>query len=665
MNTHQPGSEAQEALRISESRYRRLFETARDGILLLNAETAQLEDVNPYLIEMLGFSHDEFLGKKLWEAGAFADTAESKEMFAVLQREGYVRYDDMPLKTASGGRLEVEFVSNSYDVEGIKVIQCNVRDITDRVRADAALREYKSIVDASDDAIISKMLDGTIKSWNPGAERLFGYTADEAIGQTMSLIIPPDRPNEEAEILARMALGEAVDHFETVRRCKDGHPIAISVTMSPIFDKAGKLIAASKIARDITERRRAEAAHDSLEAQLHEAQKLEAIGTLAGGIAHDFNNILAAILGNAELAIEDTKGNVLAQQSIEEIRKAGRRARDLVQQILSFSRRQPIELKRLSLVPVVEESVRMMRRTFPAACQVKIECVANVPDVMADATQIEQALLNLATNAMQAARGCEQTIEVCLDTVMLDAAFADEHPALRSMHLTQPARTVRLTVRDDGPGMDPTTLAHIFEPFFTTKPMGEGTGLGLSVVRGILQSHGGAIMVESQPGEGATFTMYLPVATDKPVARVKSPSDTGTHTLRDGKGCRLLYIDDDEGLVYLASRQLQRRGYEVTAFADARVAIERLRSDPSAFDIVVTDYNMPYVSGLDVARAVRIIRPDLPVAIVSGFIDEQLLSQAKEAGVHELIMKATDITEFGEALHRLASGLSVKTKSIA
>ena len=385
-----PEQQAREALRISESRYRRLFETARDGILLLNAESAQIEDVNPYLVEMLGYSHSEFLGKKLWEVGAFADIAQSKEMFAVLQEKGYVRYEDLPLKTQGGKLIAVEFVSNSYDCEGVKVIQCNIRDIT--------------------------------------------------------------------------------------------------------------------------ESKRAEAMRLSLEGQLRESQKMEAIGTLAGGIAHDFNNIIATILGNIDLAIDDTAGNAAAQKSIEEIRRAARRARDLVQQILSFSRRQPMERKRISLQPVIEESVRLMRATYPARVQISVDCDAHVPEVLADATQIQQALLNLGTNAMQAAGSVPQTIDIRLDTVILDAVFAKTSPALRAMHLSRPDLTVRLTIKDGGPGMDEATLARIFEPFFTTKPMGEGTGLGLPVVRGIVHSHEGAIMVASDPAKGSTFTIYLPAA---------------------------------------------------------------------------------------------------------------------------------------------------------
>jgi len=659
-----PNESAQEALRISESRYRRLFETARDGILLLNADTAQIEDVNPYLIEMLGYSHAQFLGKKLWEVGAFADVAQSKEMFAVLQQKGYVRYENLPLKTVSGERIPVEFVSNSYDCDGVKVIQCNIRDISAHNEADRVLREFKAIVEASDDAIISKSLDGIIKSWNPGAEKLFGYTAGEAIGKSITIVFPPDREKEEAEILARMSRGETVEHFETLRRHKNGNLIDISVTISPIRDKNGALVAVSKIARNITERKQAEITRTSLEAQLRESQKMEAIGTLAGGIAHDFNNIISTILGNASLAKEDTAANPPAQKSVKEIIKAARRARDLVQQILSFSRRQPTERKRMALAPIVEETVRLMRATYPARVQVTADIEPLVPEVMADATQIEQALLNLATNSMQAALGGQQRIRVRLDTVMLDAAFVDEHPALRAMHLSGPALTVRLSVSDDGPGMDTATLARIFEPFFTTKPMGEGTGLGLSVVRGILHSHEGAIVVNSRPGRGTTFTLYLPTAP----AQMSAPA--GNAVIVDanpaapiGDGRRLLYIDDDESLTDLITRLLDRQGYRVSAFVDARAAIEKLRADPSAFDLVVSDYNMPYLSGLDVARQVRKIRADLPVGVISGFIDERLLMQAKDAGVRELIVKAADAAEIGAAIRRLAESVAVRPTS--
>lgn len=262
---------------------------------------------------------------------------------------------------------------------------------------------------------------------------------------------------------------------------------------------------------DITEQKRADAVRESLESQLRESQKMEAIGTLAGGIAHDFNNIIATILGNTELARQDATSNPRALESLEEIRKAGTRARDLVQQILSFSRRQPTERKRIALCAAIRESVRLLRATLPARVVIEVHCADDVPPVLADATQIEQVVINLCTNATHAMHGGPGRIDIRLDMVTLDAVTVASHPALRAMHQKLPGRKVRLMVCDDGRGMDATTLSRIFEPFFTTKSVDEGTGLGLSVVHGIVRGHDGAILVESTPNKGATFTIYLPV----------------------------------------------------------------------------------------------------------------------------------------------------------
>ena len=650
---------AGEALRRSEARYRRLFETARDGILLLNAESAQIEDVNPYLIEMLGYSHQELLGRKLWEVGAFSDIAQSKEMFAVLQDTGYVRYEDLPLTTSSGRTIAVEFVSNAYDCEGIKVIQCNIRDVTAHREAELVLREFKAIVDASDDAIISKSTAGVIRSWNPGAVKIFGYSAEEAIGRPISIIIPPDRSKEEAEIMRRLVRGERVEHFETIRCHKEGHLIDISATISPIRDHKNAVVGASKIARDVTEAKRAESVRRTLEIQLWESQKMEAIGTLAGGIAHDFNNIIATILDNADLALDDTRDNPSARRSVEEIRRAASRARTLVQQILSFSRRQPLERKPIRLQPVIEESVRLMRATFPAHVQINVHCDASVPDVLADPIHIEQVLLNLATNSLQAARGGPQVIGIHLDTVLLDASLADESAVLRTMHVSRPTKTVRLIVSDTGPGMDESTLLRVFDPFFTTKPIGEGTGLGLSVVHGIVQAHEGTIAVASEPGVGTTFTIYLPpVATPSGASGAHEHESTLDVPHSDGGGRRLIYIDDDESMVFLVRRVLERRNFVVLGFTDPGAALAHFRSDPAGVELVVSDYNMPHLSGLDVSRTVHDIRPELPIVIVSGFIDERLLAQASDAGVRELIVKTVDIAELCETIGRLMTDVS-------
>ncbi len=647
---HSDSRQALTDLRLSESRYRRLFETARDGIFLLNADTAQIEDVNPYLLELLGYSRAECLGKKLWELGAFADIPASKEMFALLQENGYVRYKNLPLKASSGREVPVEVISNSYDCEGTRVIQCNIRDISAQVAAERVLQEFKAIVDGSDDAIISKSLDGCIRSWNAGAEQLFGYSAHEAIGASITMLIPPDRKNEEDAILARVISGERVEYFETRRLHKDGSQIDVGASVSPIRDGDGIVVGASTVARNVSAKKRAEAVQHSLELRLLESQKIAAIGTLAGGIAHDFINILATIIGNVELAWEDCLHNPEASRGIDEIRKAADRARESVRQILSFCRHQPLERKPIRLAAVVEESVRLLRATLPAGVQINASCGPGTPPVLADANQIEQVLLNLATNAMQAAGHNAQRIDIRLDTVVLDGSSLDDARTLATMRLSAPALVARLTVSDIGPGMNEATLARIFEPFFTTKPMGGGTGLGLSVVQGIVHAHDGAIVASSTIGEGTTFMIHLPTAS---AFGAPPNGGLGVHKTGRGMGRRLLYIDDDASVVDLMQRLLERREYIVTAFTDPRAAIDALRRDPFAYDLVVTDYNMPYLSGLDVARAVRDIRGDLPVAVTSGFVDQRLMTLSEAAGVRELIDKPIDSATLCDQLERL------------
>ena len=371
------------------------------------------------------------------------------------------------------------------------------RDITERRRAEATERLLASIVASSEDAIISKDLHGVITSWNKGAERLFGYTAAEAIGQPITLIADPEHREDMAEILARIIQGVRVEHYETMRRTKAGQLVQVSLTVSPIHDASGRIIGASKIARDITTLRR-------VEAQLRQAQKMEALGTLAGGIAHDFNNMLAAILGYAELMQEEIPVGSSARAWLQRVLTASLRAKALVQQILAFSRRTPVTRTPVSLTAVVRETLPFLRALLPSTIVMEDQLTTEATPVLADATQMQQILLNLGTNARDAMGDMGGRLAIHLAVVEVDAAGAALHPALHT------GAYVRLTMQDSGSGIPPDTLARLFEPFFTTKEVGHGTGLGLSVVHGIVADHGGTILVESTVGQGTTFTIYFP-----------------------------------------------------------------------------------------------------------------------------------------------------------
>ena len=395
---------------------------------------------------------------------------------------------------------------------------------------------------------------------------------------------------------------------------------------------------------DISDRKAAEADMRKFEAQLRHVQKMESVGTLAGGIAHDFNNILGCILGNVALAREEVGAGHAALAYLDEIHKASLRARNLVRQILTFSRREPHELLTQPLRPIAEETHRLLRVALPARVELEVLLTDAPLYVHADATQIQQVLMNLCTNAWHALKDGAGRVQVGLDAVRLDEASA------RCLGGLPGGPYAHLWVSDTGVGMDAAVRERIFEPFFTTKPVGQGTGLGLSVVHGIMAAHHGGIDVESEPGRGSTFHLYFP-AVEHPVVAGGAVAPEPPR-LR-GHGEHVLYVDDDETMVVMVESLLQRSGYRVSSFHNALDAIEAVRANPECFDFVVTDFNMPECSGLDVAQQLAEIRSDLPVVISSGYITEDLRRQARDAGVRGLLEKQNTFEELGGLVGRI------------
>lgn len=392
--------------------------------------------------------------------------------------------------------------------------------------------------------------------------------------------------------------------------------------------------------QDITERKQAEADRRELEARLRESQKLEAIGTFAGGIAHDFNNMLGAILGNVALARGEVDAHAL-QTSLTQIHRTAVRGRSLVQQILAFSRRQPQAFVVQLLRPLIEESVGMLRPMLPAMVRVETSLTDTPAWVEADSTQIQQVLINLCVNAWHAMQGSTGHILIGLEIVG-DAASTTRTPAGRRAHLW---------VRDDGSGMDAETRARIFEPFFTTKS-GHGTGLGLAVVHGIVLAHRGSITVESAPGHGSTFHLLFPLAPEPAdEAPAWLPSTRGDLPRADDR--HVLYVDDDEVMMLMVERLLQRAGYRISAFLDAQEALDAVKADPDSFDVAVCDFNMPVLSGLDFARALASIRPQLPVIISSGYLPEEAQAEALQLGVRGLLQKQNTFDELDRLIRRV------------
>lgn len=405
------------------------------------------------------------------------------------------------------------------------------------------------------------------------------------------------------------------------------------VMVAPVLDAEGRCTHLIGTVHDVTGRAAAEAERRQLERQLHQAQRLQSLGTLAGGIAHDFNNLLSAIRGYTELALADIENPAAATLNLEEVTQASRRAAALIKRILLFSRGEEPSLRSVSVAPLVDEVVHLLRGAIKGPL-IETETAANLLPVTGDATQMHQVLMNLVTNAAQAIGAEPGTIRIVCENVDI----GDEVPV--GADLT-PGRYVRITVADSGCGIDAATLERVFEPFFTTKDPSHGTGLGLSVVHGIMQSHHGAVTVTSQPGEGTTFRLFFPAS---------DPAVPAGSSLEASTGARVLYVDDDEALVHLAERALSRLGYVVTGFADSTQALAVLRAVPDEFDAVVADAVMPGLSGLDFIRQARAIRPGLAAVLVSGYVRAEDAEAARALGLPDLVMKPQTAQEFAAIL---------------
>jgi PAS domain S-box-containing protein len=500
--TQQAETRLEQAIRASELRYRRLFETAKDGILILNAETGSINDVNPFLVELLGFSHDEMIGKTVGELSPFKDIESNKVMLERLQKNGYIRYDDLPLERKDGRKMAVEFVSNVYQVGDKSVIQCNIRDITARKLAEKMLRQLAAIVESSDDAIIGKGLDGNIQSWNAGAMKMFGYSAGEMVGHPIMPLIPAELLEEEHSILEKIKRGESVPHLETVRLRKDGSKVEVSITVSPIKDSAGKVAGASKVARDITERKLAEEKINQLNAdlegrviertaQLETAnQELEAFSY---SVSHDLRAPLRAVDGFSKIVLEDYGPQLPegCRQNLQTIRSSAQKMGKLIDDLLMFSR-----LSRLPLSKQTVDTGKLVRGVLEELNSQRegrrIEFrIADLPPCQADPALLKQVWVNLLSNALKFTGKCEAAL------VEIGCAMEKGRNAY--------------FVRDNGAGFD-IKYAHklfgVFQRLHRAEDY-EGTGVGLAIVQRVIHRHGGRIWAESEVNSGATFHFTL------------------------------------------------------------------------------------------------------------------------------------------------------------
>ena len=513
----------------------------------------------------------------------------------------------------------------------------------ERGRAQAVLRaseqRLRLLVDHSDDVVVEISAGGIILNASANLASHLGLAAEEPhLDDLLERIHADDRVLVTSAI--RQPHGQTVFRFE--RTPGDWLWLDARVRQYTGPDGQPRIVL---FARDVTERKLNEVAQARLESQLRHAQRLEAIGTLAGGVAHDFNNILAGILGHVELLAMDLPPSSPMQESMRQIQRGTLRARDLVRQILTFSRGNEINREPMVLSQTVKEALKLLRASLPSSIEFIIAWPADEPQVLADAGQIHQIIMNVGSNAARAIGGRPGKLTITVAVVDLDESFTDGHSPLL------PGRHVRLTIADDGCGMDASLRQRIFDPFFTTQPPGQGTGLGLAMVHGIVQMHQAAITVTSEPGAGASFDLYFR-AIEVPAAGVTAAEQRQPI----GEGQRILVVDDEEAVLWAARNFLERLNYRVTPCSHPREALEIFARAPQEFDAVLTDLTMPQIGGLELARRLRALRPGIPVVLMSGYLlgveDEDL----RASGVVQVVQKPFGVYALGEAVSLALGG---------
>ncbi len=601
-----------------------IVESSEDAIISKTLEGTILT-WNSGAEHVYGYSAAEAIGRPMTLVLPDDRANEETEILERIRQGEWVDHFETVRRTKNGDLIDVSLTISPIRGQDGRIIGAShvARNITDRMRLDRQLRQLAAIVESSDDAIIGKTLEGRILTWNSGAESVYGYPAAEAIGQSMTFLLPPDRTDEETEILERIGRGERVAHFETVRRTKNGGLIEVSLTISPIRDEGGRIIGASHVARNITERKR-------FEEQLRHTQKLESLGVLAGGVAHDFNNLLTGILGNTSLALDTLSASNPARGLLRDVMRASERAAHLTRQLLAYAGKGRFVIEPINFSALVREISGLIQASISKNVQLRLELRDDVPLVEADSSQLQQLVMNLVIN------GAEAIGEEGNGTVLVTTGVqnVDENYLLGTFG--EPSELtlgtyIALEVHDTGCGMDEAILSRIFDPFFTTKFTGRG--LGLAAVQGIVRGHKGAMTVYSRPGKGTTFKVLLP-ATKQTAASKPAPAPQVL-----ARNELILVIDDEEMIRRTAKSVLERHGYAVVVAGDGEEGVELFQVLAEKVSAVLLDMTMPIMNGEEAFRRLKAIKPDIQVVLSSGYNEVETMRRFTGKGLAGFIQK--------------------------
>ncbi|MHC1729690.1 MAG: PAS domain S-box protein [Syntrophobacteraceae bacterium] len=638
-----------QALRENEEKFRKIFEEGPLGMAIVSPDN-RLVRVNNRLCQMLGYTEEELKTLKVKDITHeedfqkdlhLANKAFHGEIPYYRVEKRYITKDGEIIRAHLTGTFIRD--GSGTPLYGLRMIE----DITEQKRAEEELKQseqrFKGLFECAPDPYYLLDLNGKLADCNKAAEDIIGHAREALIGKSIYELnlFSPEELKLANKVLQRSELGYPSLPEEFTLNLRD-RQVSLEVRTFPTMIGGQTLVLG--IGRDITERKRMEEERKQIEAQLHHSQKMEAIGTLAGGIAHDFNNILSAIIGYSDLALAEMPKDDHSHYYVEQVLKSGFRAKDLVKQILEFSRQGNHEKKPLKLGAMIKETVKLLKATIPSSIDMVVNLSAPYDWILADATQVHQILMNLCTNAWQAMQENVGTLLISLEEVYADSSLLNSHPELKEgPHL-------KLEISDTGHGMTPDVLNRIFEPYFTTKGIGEGTGLGLAVVQGIVKNHDGSISVESKPRKGTIFRIFLPQ-----FDRIEEEKREPVHQPLGGNET-ILYVDDEPAITDIGKMMLEQLGYRVVTRCSSLEALEAFRAQPDNFDIVVTDLAMPHLRGTDLAREIRKIRPGMPVILCTGFSQRMDLEKAKSAGVQEIVFKPATATELASAIRRALDG---------